>query len=157
MSTAALDREVERCCGLPVSLDLCWDRSSPWIEAAGRRLPARPVLEGADDDGQRWWVAGIPFENRAALLLIVDEDDAGVAQQAVVQLLLPAPGDRWVERLEGVPCRVVDQRIRPAAAETDLLSEHLDWLMTDGWWAHVDDGAELHRYTELFGSLAVAR
>lgn len=140
-----------------MGLDLHWDRASPWIEAGGRRLPARPVFEGTDDDGQRWWVAGIPFENRAALLLIVDETDDGSARDATVQLLLPAVSDGWVERLEAVPCAVVDRRIRPCVADNDYLPEEFDWLLTDGWWARVDDGAELHRYTELFGSLAVVR
>jgi hypothetical protein len=74
-----------------VALDLHWDRTSPWIEADGRRLPARPVFEGDDEDGQRWWVAGIPFENRAALLLIVDESENGETREAIVQLLLRPP------------------------------------------------------------------
>ena len=50
-----------------------------------------------------------------------------------------------------------DQRIRPSIADNDYLPEEFDWLLTDGWWARVDDGAELHRYTDLFGSLAVVR
>lgn len=74
-----------------------------------------------------------------------------------MQLLIPAPGERWVERLEGVPSSVVDRRIRPCVAGNDDLPEELDWLMTDGWWAHVDDGVEVHRYVNLFGSLAVTR
>lgn len=136
-------------------LDLAWDRESSWIDAAGRRLPARPVLEGEDEDGQRWWVAGIPFENRAALLLIVDEDENGDAHNAVVQLLLPAPNPGWEERLESIPCTVVDGRIRPCLPDNPHLPEEFDWLLTDGWWAQVDDGGELHTYANLFGSLAV--
>ena len=136
-------------------LDLAWDRQSEWIDASGRRLPARPVLAGEDDDGQRWWVAGIPFENRAALLLIVDEDENGQALNAVVQLLLPAVGAGWEERLEAIPCNVVDRRIRPCLPDNPHLPEEFDWLLTDGWWAHLDDGAELLRYASLFGSLAL--
>lgn len=136
-------------------LDLAWDRQSAWIDAAGRRLPARPVFAGADDDGQRWWVAGIPFENRSALLLIVDEDEDGQAFNAVVQLLLPASGPEWEERLEAIPCRVVDRRIRPCLRDNPHLPAEFDWLLTDGWWAHLDDGAELLRYASLFGSLAL--
>ena len=136
-----------------MTLDVRWDRSSEWIEAAGRRFPARPIVEGADDDGQRWWAAGLPFENRAALLLIVDEDDAGEAQHAVVQLVLPAPGDGWVDRLDSVPCTVADRRIRPCTPENDYLPEEFDWLLTDGWWANVDDGEEIGRYAALFGSM----
>jgi hypothetical protein len=140
-----------------VALDLNWDRTSPWIDAGGRRFPALPAIEGTDEDGARWWAAGIPFENRTALLLIVDEDPQGNADHAVVQLLLPAPGQRWVERLEAIPCKVVDDRIRPCAADNPELPEEFDWVLTDGWWATLDDAAELHRYAGLFGSLPVAR
>lgn len=139
-----------------VPLDLQWDGASNWIEAASRPLPARPVLAGEDDDGQRWWVAGIPFENRAALLLIVDVDDCGTATDAVVSLVLPMPG-RWEERLEALPCTVANRRIRPTLPCNRWMPEELDWLLTDGWWARLDDAAELHRYAALFGGLPVER
>lgn len=77
--------------------------------------------------------------------------------RAIVQLLLPAPTERWRERLEALPCVVRNGRIRPAlsAAHGDL-PEEWDWLVTDGWWASVNDATEVLRYVDMFGVMPVA-
>ena len=85
---------------------------------------------------------GHPFENRAALLLIVDENEFGDAEAALVQLLLPSPRSGWEERLEAIPCKVVDRRIRPCMVESACVPTEFEWILTDGWWAHLDDAAE---------------
>lgn len=128
------------------------------VEALLERSIPDPVVAGVDDDGVRWWAAGIPFENRAALLPIADEDADGTVTHAILQLLLPAPTGRWRERLEATPCVVVDRHIQPSLPPTvcpDLPAEW-DWLLTDGWWARVDDAAEILRYVDLFGTMPVA-
>lgn len=75
-----------------------------------------------------------------------------MASGTVVQLLLPAPGSAWTERFEALPCVVDHGRIRPVLSDPQV-PEPFDFLLTDGWWAELDDARELHRYVALFGSL----
>lgn len=78
-------------------LDLYWDGTSSWMQVAGRPMPAYPAARDPLDDDPAW-VAAVPFENRAALLVVVDDDGTGRALAATARLVLPAPEPRLAQR-----------------------------------------------------------
>lgn len=138
-----------------MALDLHWDGSSPWIEAAGRRIPARSLVDGVDSSGP-YWGGIIPFETRAALNLSVDVDENGEARAARVELFIPNQYDDGGLSPLGIPCIVRDGELHPCFPKTRDFPEELDFMFTDGWWAELDDARELNRYIDLFGSMPVA-
>lgn len=139
---------------METGLDLYWDGTSPWMQVAGRPMPADPAARDPLDDDPAW-VAAVPFENRAALLVVVDDDGTGRALAATARLVLPAPEPGWHKALEALPARVCNGRIRPSVTTPDEQAEW-DWAQGGGWWAQFDDAEELWRYARLFGSLPVS-
>jgi hypothetical protein len=136
------------------TLDLAWDGTSPWMHVAGRPMPADPATRDDISEDQAW-VAAVPLENQAALLVIVEEDHHGSARSAIARLVIPAPDPGWHDALEALPAHVQGGRIWSSATTP---RERADWDWAQGgWWAEINDASELWRYARLFGSLPVCR
>ena len=135
------------------TLDLDWDGSSRWIQVSGRTMPASPAARDPLPDDPAW-IAAVPLENRAAILVIVEEDPDGHARTATARLVIPGPEPGWHDSLEARPAHVHAGRIRPTVTADDGRDDW-DWAQGDGWWASIDDASELWRYASVFGALPV--